>query len=73
MLGGKRFLEEGEMTYPEHIDQETPEADAVEQAAGALPDDEAGEETEGTVDDIEAPEWDAREQHRTVDLDDDYR
>jgi hypothetical protein len=58
------------MTYPDHIDLETPEADAAEQAAGTLPGDD---EVEETVDDIEAPEWDAREQHRTVELDDEYR
>jgi hypothetical protein len=57
------------MTYPEHIDLETPEADAAEQAFSTRLDGD----TEPSLD-SEAPEWDAREQSRTVDLeDDDYR
>jgi hypothetical protein len=59
------------MTYPDHIDLETPEGDAAEQATDALPGDYDVDET--VVDDIEAPEWDAREQHRTVELEDEYR
>ena len=59
------------MTYPEHIDLETPEADAAEQAASARLEDDGTEDTAYLND--EAPEWDAREQHRVVELEDDYR
>ncbi|GAA0536347.1 hypothetical protein GCM10010172_17090 [Paractinoplanes ferrugineus] len=60
---------EREMTYPENINLETPEADAAEQAVSARLD----QDTEPSLD-VEAPEWDAREQSRTVELeDDDYR
>ena len=68
------------MTYPEDVvpgdhlgpderDPEASEADAVEQATAAGPD-----WHEPTVSsDIEAPEWDAREQSQVVPFDDDYR
>ena len=60
------------MTYPERFD--APEADAAEQATDALPGDDAVDETGPAVDDIEAPDWDAREQHLAVELEDDgYR
>jgi hypothetical protein len=59
------------MTYPENIDLETPEADAAEQAVGARLEDDGTEDTAYLSD--EAPEWDVREQHRVVELEDDYR
>ena len=61
------------MTYPGEVDVEAPVEDAAEQARAAFPgafDDEPYEETSQ---DPEAPEWDAREQHRIVELDDEYR
>ncbi|GIE96308.1 hypothetical protein [Paractinoplanes rishiriensis] len=60
------------MTYPENIDLETPEADAAEQAASARLEDDGLEERSTTLAD-ETPVWDAQEQHRVVELDDDYR
>ena len=59
------------MTYPEKIDLETPEADAAEQATSArLEENERLEPSHGDG----VPEWDASEQSRVVDLeDDDYR
>ena len=68
------------MTYPEDVvpgdhlrpderDPEASEADAVEQATMA--DGGWGESTVSS--DIEAPEWDAREQSEVVPFDDDYR
>lgn len=68
------------MTYPEDVvpgdhlgpderDPEASEADAVEQATAA-----GHEWHESTVStDIEAPEWDAREQSEVVPFDDEYR
>ena len=64
------------MTQPEELDLETPEGDAAEQAVDADPidDEESGHDDVGTVDDIEAPEWDVFEQRRTIQSDDeDYR
>jgi hypothetical protein len=61
-----------DMTYPESIELEIPEADAAEQATSARLEDDSTEQTQRSLDD-EAPEWDAREQHRVVELDDDYR
>jgi len=57
------------MTQPEYVETETPEADAAEQAADAAP----GENDSTPSSSIEAPEWDAQEQSRTVAFDDDYR
>ena len=57
------------MTYPENM---TPEADAAEQATSARLEDGDVDDTERSLDD-EAPEWDAREQHRVVEIEDDYR
>ena len=68
------------MTYPEDVvpgvhlgpderDPEASEADAVEQATFA----EAGWAEPVVSSDIEAPEWDAREQSEVVPFDDDYR
>ncbi len=68
------------MTDPEHIDRttsldpderdiEAPTADAAEQATFADP---ALEELEPTLR-LEVSDWDAVEQARVVDLDDDYR
>jgi hypothetical protein len=51
---------------------ETPEVDAAEQAVNAVPawqDDEADEAPAAA----EANEWDAAEQRRIVEFDDDYR
>jgi hypothetical protein len=57
------------MTQPEDLDFGTPEADAAEQAAYVEP-----QEADTAVSrDIEAPEWDAEEQSRSVPLDDEYR
>ncbi len=63
------------MTYPsnEH-DLETPEVDAAEQAAEAAPswlDDDRGEAEASSA--IDVSEWDAQEQSRIVELEDDYR
>ena len=60
------------MTYPEKIDLETPEADAAEQATSARLEEGADTGTSTSLDD-EAPEWDAQEQRRVVELEDDYR
>lgn len=59
------------MTYPDDINLETPEADAAEQATTARL--EEGDGEAGTALDDEIPEWDAREQQRVVELEDDYR
>jgi hypothetical protein len=67
------------MTYPENIsylpvgerDPEAPVEDAIEQATPADPTLADGDSEVST--DIEAPEWDALEQARTVEGDDDYR
>jgi hypothetical protein len=67
------------MTYPENIsdlpvgerDPEAPVEDAIEQATPADPGGADGD-PEISID-IEAPEWDALEQARTVEGDDDYR
>jgi hypothetical protein len=63
------MLEESTMSYPERFD--APEADAAEQAVTADPLD--GENDAMPSGDIEAPEWDAREQSLEVPLEDDYR
>jgi hypothetical protein len=59
----------GDHLGPDERDPEASEADAFEQATVA------GQEWhEPTVsNDIEAPEWDAREQSEVVPFDDDYR
>jgi hypothetical protein len=61
------------MTRPmDEVDVETPEVDAAEQARIAVPswqDDEA--EVVPAI--TEANEWDAQEQRRIVEFDDDYR
>ncbi|MEU4420679.1 hypothetical protein AB0F81_08640 [Actinoplanes sp. NPDC024001] len=61
------------MTRPkDEVDVETPEVDAAEQARVAVPswqDDEPEESPAIT----EANEWDAQEQGRIVEFDDDYR
>ncbi|MEU4243829.1 hypothetical protein [Actinoplanes sp. NPDC026619] len=59
------------MTYPDNIDLEVPEADAAEQRASAQFD-EYTDHAEPSRD-VEAPEWDASEQSRVVDLEDEYR
>ncbi len=63
------------MTYPDYeLDLEAPEADAAEQAAEAAPGWTAPEREELEASPaIEASEWDAHEQERVVELDDDYR
>jgi hypothetical protein len=60
------------MTYPQNPDPEVPVEDAAEQAASALPDRIDDEDDNRTLDD-EIPEWDAQEQGRVVELDDEYR
>ena len=59
------------MTYPENADLETPLEDAAEQATSAVPG--RPEDDEDLRLDIETPEWDAQEQARTVEIDDEYR
>lgn len=54
---------------PDERDLEAPAADAVEQATPANPVDAETEVHRG----LEVGEWDAVEQARVVDLDDDYR
>ncbi|MBW6438156.1 hypothetical protein KZ829_30955 [Actinoplanes hulinensis] len=61
------------MTQPMEIDLETPEFDAAEQAMIAVPslqDDDSDDEPPHTGD---VSEWDAQEQVRVVEFDDDYR
>ena len=61
------------MTRPmDQIDLETPEVDAAEQRVAAVPSwqDEEGDEAPAVG---EANEWDAQEQGRSVEFDDDYR
>jgi hypothetical protein len=61
------------MTYPEYErDPETPEADAAEQAALADPASDEFEPVPAGAS-IGTPEWDALEQERIVQLEDDYR
>jgi hypothetical protein len=57
------------MSQPDDLGFETPEADAAEQRAYADPQESDGAASRS----IEAPEWDAEEQARTVPLDDEYR
>jgi hypothetical protein len=57
------------MTDPEYLGPEAPEADAAEQHLDAEPTEDDGTPSSS----IEAPEWDAQEQSRTVALEDDYR
>ena len=54
---------------PEERDLEAPDADAVEQATPANPADDPAEVHRG----LEVNEYDAVEQARVVELDDDYR
>jgi hypothetical protein len=63
------MLEESTMSNPERFD--APEADAAEQAVTADPLDFEDDLTPSG--DIEAPEWDAREQSMEIPLEDDYR
>jgi hypothetical protein len=61
------------MSYPMNPDLETPAEDAAEQAASAVPSQADDADSEMTMD-VEAPEWDAQEQGRVLELDDDeYR
>ncbi|BCJ53122.1 hypothetical protein Asp14428_45970 [Actinoplanes sp. NBRC 14428] len=63
------------MTYPSNDhDLETPEVDAAEQAVEAAPGwlDESREDVEAPTA-IEVSEWDAQEQSRIVEMEDDYR
>jgi hypothetical protein len=63
------------MTYPDsELDLETPEVDAAEQARRAGPDwrDDDGD-NRPVSSSFDAPEWDAQEQGREIELDDDYR
>jgi hypothetical protein len=57
------------MTDPTDFDLEASEADAAEQRTGTEP----PEDDASPSADLEAPEWDALEQSRTVQLEDDYR
>ena len=61
------------MTDPtDQVGLETPEVDAAEQAVGAVPgwQDDSWEAKSTSV---EVNEWDAQEQSRVVEFDDDYR
>jgi hypothetical protein len=60
------------MTHPKDVDLEAPEADVAEQMLDAEPDEDGGDEVVAPAS-IEAPEWDALEQARSVRLEDDYR
>jgi hypothetical protein len=65
---------ESGMTRPmDEIDLETPEVDAAEQSIAAVPSwqDHDADESNATV--AEATEWDAQEQRRTVEFDEDDR
>lgn len=62
-------LAPGHHLGPEERDPEAPEVDAFEQATPANPTDEPVEVHRG----LEVDEYDAVEQARIVDLDDDYR
>jgi hypothetical protein len=57
------------MTHPENLISAAPDADVAEQAAHADPQ----WDSPSVSDDLEAPEWDAREQSEVVHLEDDYR
>jgi hypothetical protein len=60
------------MTYPMHeIDLETPEDDAAEQATPVRGWQDDDSDDRPIVN--EATEWDASEQNRIVEFDDDYR
>lgn len=59
----------GDHLDPEERDPETPAVDAVEQAAVANPADRDADIRRG----LEVGEWDAVEQARVVDVDEDYR
>ncbi len=62
------------MTYPDNErDLEAPEADAAEQATPAHPGSLEEHEPEPASSSIEAPEWDAMEQRRVVEMEDDDR
>jgi hypothetical protein len=62
------------MTYPGNgRDLEAPEADAVEQATAADPSWDDDPEASPATSPLEASEWDAQEQGRTVPVEDDYR
>jgi hypothetical protein len=65
---GEEFVPE-EHLAPDERDVEAPDADAIEQAAPADPAVDPVEVHRG----LEVGEWDAVEQARVVELDDDYR
>jgi hypothetical protein len=65
----EQFIDPGARLAPDERDPEAPAADAVEQATPANPADERVEVHRG----LEVDEWDAVEQARVVELDDDYR
>jgi hypothetical protein len=65
---GEEFVPEEHLT-PDERDVEAPAEDAIEQAAPADPAADPVEVHRG----LEVGEWDAVEQARVVDLDDDYR
>ncbi|HKS98792.1 MAG TPA: hypothetical protein VJT31_04605 [Rugosimonospora sp.] len=65
----ERFIDPGAHLTPDERDPEAPTADAVEQAIPADPAEQPAEFSRG----LEVGEWDAVEQSRVVELDDDYR
>lgn len=69
MTAPEEDLAPGDHLDPEERDPEVPTPDAVEQATVANPADAEAEVHRGP----EVNEWDALEQGRVVDLDDDYR
>ncbi|GAB2579627.1 hypothetical protein Aab01nite_55540 [Paractinoplanes abujensis] len=60
------------MTQPRNVGLETPEADAAEQWADVIPDDDDRAPSRGETS-VETPEWDAQEQSEIVRDDDEYR
>ncbi len=65
----EQFIEPDAHLTPDERDLEAPAADAVEQATPANPAEQTVEMRRG----LEVDEWDAVEQARVVELDDDYR
>jgi hypothetical protein len=65
------------MTDPPNADLETPVEDAAEQATSALQDRIDDDRIDHRAPEVsledEIPEWDAQEQARVVEMDDEYR
>jgi hypothetical protein len=65
----EQLTDPGRRLEPEERDPETTPADLVEQVTPANPAEQVEEAHQG----LEVGEWDALEQSRVVELDDDYR